>query len=74
MNKSIILSAIAVTSLGSAAGVLAQGQQPQQPMSFFVTSRTQPAPAISAGSLAPTRSARTSRLPRAPAIARGMRI
>jgi len=35
MNKRLILSAIAVTLLGSAA-VLAQGQQPQQPMSFFV--------------------------------------
>jgi hypothetical protein len=40
MNRSIVLSAIAVMSLGSAAGVLAQGQQPQQPMSFFVTSKT----------------------------------
>ena len=40
MNKSSVLSAIAVMSLGSAAGVLAQGQQPQQPMSFFVTSKT----------------------------------
>ena len=39
MNKKIILSAIAVTLLGSAA-VLAQGQpaQPQMPMSFFVAS------------------------------------
>ena len=33
----VLLSAIAVTLLGSAA-VLAQGQQPQQPMSFFVAS------------------------------------
>jgi hypothetical protein len=40
MNRSIILSAAVVTLLGSAAGVLAQGQQPQQPMSFFVTSKT----------------------------------
>jgi hypothetical protein len=40
MNRSIILSAVVVTLLGSAAGVLAQGQQPQQPMSFFVTSKT----------------------------------
>lgn len=40
MNRTVILSAIAVTFLGSAAGVLAQGQQPQQPMSFFVTSKT----------------------------------
>jgi hypothetical protein len=40
MNSRIVLSAIAVTLLGSAA-VLAQGQpqEPQQPMSFFVTSR-----------------------------------
>jgi len=38
MNRKIILSAIAITLLGSAA-VLAQGAaQPQQPMSFFVTS------------------------------------
>ena len=37
MNKKIILSAIAVTLLGSAA-VLAQGQAPQPPMSFFITS------------------------------------
>ena len=36
MNKRIILSAVAVTLLGSAA-VLAQGQQaPQHPMTFFV--------------------------------------
>lgn len=35
MNKRIILSAIAVTLLGSAA-VLAQGQAPQHPMTFFV--------------------------------------
>jgi len=40
MNRTVILSAIAVTFLGSAAGVLAQGQQPQAPMSFFVTSKT----------------------------------
>jgi hypothetical protein len=40
MNRKILLSAVAITLLGSAA-VLAQGQnQPQQPMSFFVTSRT----------------------------------
>jgi hypothetical protein len=41
MNKKhILLSAIAVTILGSAATVLAQGQpaQPQMPMSFFITS------------------------------------
>lgn len=39
MNKKIVLSAVALTLLGSAA-VLAQGQPaaPQQPMSFFVTS------------------------------------
>src|SRR5882672_2081771 len=37
MNKKIILSAIAVTLLGSAA-VLAAQAPPQQPMSFFVTS------------------------------------
>ena len=35
MNKRIILSAIAVTVLGSAA-VLAQGQVPAHPMTFFV--------------------------------------
>ena len=35
MNKRIILSAIAVTLLGSAA-VLAQGQATQHPMTFFV--------------------------------------
>jgi hypothetical protein len=40
MKRTLILSAVAVTMLGSAAGVLAQGQQPQQPMSFFVTSKT----------------------------------
>ena len=40
MNRTLILSAIAVTFLGSAAGVLAQGAQPQAPMSFFVTSAT----------------------------------
>jgi len=40
MNRTVILSAIAVTFLGSAAGVLAQGAQPQPPMSFFVTSKT----------------------------------
>jgi len=38
MSRKIVLSAIAVTLLGSAA-VLAQGQpQPQMPMTFFVTS------------------------------------
>ena len=40
-KKSLLLSAIAVTILGSAATVLAQGQapaQPQAPMSFFITS------------------------------------
>jgi hypothetical protein len=37
MNRTILISAIGITLLGSAA-VLAQGQQPQQPMSFFVTS------------------------------------
>ncbi len=37
MRRTIVLAAIAVTLLGSAA-VLAQGQpQPQMPMSFFVT-------------------------------------
>jgi hypothetical protein len=36
MNARIILSAIAVTLLGSAAVLAAQA--PQQPMSFFVTS------------------------------------
>jgi hypothetical protein len=36
MNRAIVLSAIGITLLGSAA-VLAQGQ-PQQPMSFFITS------------------------------------
>src|SRR5687768_14510355 len=40
MNRTVILSAIAVTFLGSAAGVLAQGAQPQPPMTFFVTSKT----------------------------------
>jgi hypothetical protein len=39
MSKRLVLSAVAVTLLGSAA-VLAQGQQPQQPMTFFVTSTT----------------------------------
>src|SRR5262249_21382891 len=39
MNKRIILSAIAVTLLGSAAVLAAQA--PQQPMSFFITSTTQ---------------------------------
>src|SRR6185503_18958111 len=39
MNKTILVSAVAITLLGSAA-VLAQGQQPQQPMTFFVTSTT----------------------------------
>jgi len=39
MNKKIVLSAIAVTLLGSAAVLAAQAPQgPQQPMSFFVTS------------------------------------
>jgi hypothetical protein len=37
MNKTVLLSAFAVTLLGSAA-VLAQGQAPQQPMSFFIAS------------------------------------
>jgi hypothetical protein len=42
MNKRVIISAIAVTLLGSAA-VLAQGQPqgPQHPMSFFITSTTE---------------------------------
>ena len=40
MNRTLILSAIGIALLGSAAGVLAQGQQPQPPMSFFVTSKT----------------------------------
>ena len=43
MNKKIILSALGITLLGSAA-VLAQGQpaaDPQKPMSFFVTSTTE---------------------------------
>jgi hypothetical protein len=35
MNKKIVFCAVAVALLGSAA-VFAQGQQPQQPMSFFV--------------------------------------
>jgi hypothetical protein len=39
MNKQIVLSAIAVTLLGSAA-VLAAQAPPAQPMSFFVTSTT----------------------------------
>ena len=39
MNKTMIVSAIAVTLLGSAA-VLAAQAPPQQPMSFFVTSTT----------------------------------
>ena len=39
MNKKIVLSAIAVTLLGSAAVLAAQAPQgPQQPMSFFITS------------------------------------
>ena len=39
MNKKIILSAIAITLLGSAAVLAAQAPQgPQQPMSFFVAS------------------------------------
>jgi hypothetical protein len=37
MNRNMFLAATAVTLLGSAA-VLAQGQQPQMPMSFFVAS------------------------------------
>ncbi len=37
MNTKILLSAIAVTLLGSAA-VLAQGQAPQAPMGFFIAS------------------------------------
>jgi hypothetical protein len=40
MNGKIILSAIGITLLGSVAGVLAQGQQPQQPMTFFITSKS----------------------------------
>ncbi len=42
MNKTIILSALGITLLGSAA-VLAQGQPagPQKPMSFFITSTTE---------------------------------
>jgi hypothetical protein len=40
MNKTMIVSAIAVTLLGSAA-VFAAQNAPQQPMSFFVTSSTQ---------------------------------
>ena len=40
MNGKLALSAIGIIFLGSAAGVLAQGQQPQQPMTFFVTSKT----------------------------------
>ena len=35
-NRTIILSTIAFTLLGSAAAVFAQGQQPQMPMSFFI--------------------------------------
>src|SRR5258708_26819602 len=38
MNKKVVLSAIAVTLLGSAAVLAAQAPQAQQPMSFFVTS------------------------------------
>jgi len=39
MNKKIVLSAIAVSLLGSAAVLAAQAPQgPQQPMSFFITS------------------------------------
>src|SRR6185295_12290510 len=37
MNKTIVISSIAMTLLGSAA-VLARGQQPQEPVTFFVTS------------------------------------
>ena len=42
MNKTIILSAVGITLLGSAA-VLAQGQPagPPKPMSFFITSTTE---------------------------------
>jgi hypothetical protein len=40
MNTKLVLSAIGITMLGSVAGVFAQGAQPQQPMSFFVTSKT----------------------------------
>jgi hypothetical protein len=40
MNKKIVLSALAITMLGSAA-VLAAQAPPAQPMSFFVTSTTQ---------------------------------
>src|SRR5258706_11434513 len=42
MNKKIILSAVGITLLGSAA-VLAQGQPagPPKPMSFFITSTTE---------------------------------
>jgi hypothetical protein len=39
MNRKILISAMAVTLLGSAA-VLAAQNAPQQPMSFFVTSTT----------------------------------
>lgn len=39
MKRTLILSGIGAMLLGSAAGVFA-GQQPQQPMSFFVTSKT----------------------------------
>ena len=37
MNKKILLGAVALTMLGSAA-VLAQGQAPQHPMTFFIAS------------------------------------
>jgi hypothetical protein len=39
MNRKILIAAVAVTLMGSAA-VLAQGQAPAHPMSFFVTSTT----------------------------------
>jgi len=38
MNKKIVLAAVAVTLMGSAAVLAAQAPAPQQPMSFFVTS------------------------------------
>src|SRR5262245_36165107 len=52
MNKKIILSAIAITLLGSAAVLAAQAPQgSQQPMSFFVT-RATPAGTGNLGGLA----------------------
>ena len=75
MNNRIILSAIAIALLGSAA-VFAQGQAqaPQHPMTFFATSST-PAGSGNLGGLAgATRSARTSPKQRAPAITLGMPI